>query len=104
MSGREDSFVSTAPLSLRQRIARAAELAAPIYAAHGWTWRRNGEDRHVPTVGEIALEIERLYQEVASDGEPKSLGTGRLYVAVDEDDGSISVEVELAELRDPEED
>lgn len=53
---------------------------------------------------EILLNTSLLYQQIAADVEPRSLATGRLYVVVDEDDGSISVEVELAELRDLEED
>jgi hypothetical protein len=48
--------VTVAP-DLAERVLKAAQLAQPIYAAHGWKWGRPGKDDAVPTVDQIADTI-----------------------------------------------
>lgn len=86
---------------LAERVLKAAQLAQPIFAAHDWRWGRRFEPEtyKVPTVEQIADCIKDLY-DTASTNEAGCCSTGRLTVYVDEDDGSIAVEVQLADLRD----
>lgn len=88
---------------IAERILRAARLAQPIYAAHGWTWGWPSRNAHVPTVEEIADTIKGLYDSAVASPSGSS-SSGRLSVWMDEDDGSISVDVHLAELRDASDD
>jgi hypothetical protein len=59
-----------------QKIKQAARLAAPVFAAMGWTWAMTGP--HTPNIE----EIEKAYRELAShlkDGNDYC-GSGRLSV------------------------
>lgn len=81
-------------------IARAARLAAPIYQANQWEWGSRYDDRypiHIPTSEEIAIVLARLVANVRALEPDRSSSTGRLFVQSDED-GEISISVEIAEL------
>jgi hypothetical protein len=87
-------------MTTSERIMRAALLAAPIYAANGWKWGRYSDGprgAHVPDVGEIAMTIRRLYGAIPGRSRVRS---GRLTVVIDEEDGEITVSVELGVLRE----
>lgn len=85
-------------MTLSERIMKAAGLAAPIYAAHGWTWRRVGATYGVPDVGAIAMTIRKLHEDALAH--PKSIfHQGRLHVQTN-DDGEVSVYVQLGVLRE----
>ncbi len=81
---------------IQQRILQAAQLAQPIYSAHGWTWGRE-EDKHVPTVADIERTLTRLYNNALAS-KVGSSSSGRLSVWIDEEDGEVGVEVQLATL------
>lgn len=84
-------------------IAKAARLAAPIYEANEWTWGGSwsAEEAHIPTSEEIAITLASLVANVRALEPGHSSSTGRLYVSSDED-GEISISVEIAELPAPE--
>lgn len=84
---------------LAERILKAAQLAHPIYVAHGWTWGGHDTPREIPSVERLAVRLKSLY-DTAKTNETGCCSTGRLTVYVDPDDGSIAVDVQLADLRD----
>lgn len=63
----------------------AAELAAPLFALHGWTWGGWGKE-HVPTVDDIEQEYDRLTEWLHESPTTREIATGRLRVIRGDDD------------------
>lgn len=83
MTAPEDESVEVA-------IARAAKIATPIFAEHGWKWARSNG---VPSEAEIALGLARMIRQLG-DERGEWIESGRFKVERDED-GDILILLDL---------
>jgi hypothetical protein len=75
-------------------IAKAARMAAPLFAHHHWRWGV-GEACRVPSEGEIALAFASRIAEMEKDAEITSIRSGRLSVRRVEGEEGCTAEFHL---------
>lgn len=80
--------------TLDQVVRSAAQLVAPMFREHGWTWWPGG----VPDVTEIEATLRQLHQ-FASSGAPSE--TGRLLARHDHVTGATDFYLHIGWTDDP---
>jgi hypothetical protein len=78
-------------------IEKAVDRAYPIFDLFGWTW---ADSRQTPTRERMRDTLERLVESVLRNEEYTMSGTGRFSVYRHDEDGvvSISIELDLSEV------